>query len=70
METYFEKCKTLYNPSGNYNVLNHGDHHLKNLMFKIENGIVKDVCFVSFYNNFNQNFIKHKFFSYIRLTFK
>lgn len=38
--TIFEKLKTLYkkNPTTGYNVLNHGDFHVKNILFRNEAG--------------------------------
>ena len=51
-ETYYEKGKITYTPNpgpNGYNVLNHGDFHKKNILYKIdkENGDVKDLMTVS-----------------------
>lgn len=32
-----EKCKQSVNSSGSYELLNHGDYHIKNMMFKGQN---------------------------------
>ncbi|CAD7093741.1 unnamed protein product [Hermetia illucens] len=43
------KCKQLVNEPGSYEVLNHGDYHLKNMMFKGKNGNdVSEVVLVDF----------------------
>jgi hypothetical protein len=51
IENYSERTYNSYDPNsdsnGSYNVLNHGDHYTKNMMFKIKNDRVEDVCFVS-----------------------
>lgn len=41
--TYQEKCR-----GWGFNVLNHGDFHIRNLMFKRKNGNVEDVKFLDF----------------------
>lgn len=42
------KLKDIYEvkPSNLFNVLNHGDMHSKNMMFKIEEGVTKDILLV------------------------
>ncbi len=48
-QNYIAVCSTCYEPNkgdGAYNVLVHGDHHLKNSMYKIEDGKVVDVIFI------------------------
>lgn len=47
VNTNFDRLKELYEPNKNYNVLNHGDHHTKNLLFKKSDGQIEDVVFVS-----------------------
>ncbi|CAD7093742.1 unnamed protein product [Hermetia illucens] len=43
------KCKQLVNAPGSYEVLNHGDYHVKNMMFKGKNGVdVSEVVLVDF----------------------
>lgn len=47
LKNFMDRCVEIYKPNSHYNVLNHGDHHPKNMMFKIEEGKFNDVCFVS-----------------------
>lgn len=49
-QTYVEKCLKTYTPNETgYNVLNHGDFHNKNILFKFDaDGKVENLCFVSF----------------------
>lgn len=45
---YKEKVRSLYGPTtSNFNVLVHGDFHMKNLMHIINKGEVQDTAFVS-----------------------
>lgn len=47
--TFLEKGQKLYEPDANgYNVLNHGDFHIKNLMFKKAEDKIEDLCFLDF----------------------
>lgn len=46
--TIFQKCRSVYNCNKlGYNVLNHGDFHFKNTMYKFDGDDLKDVLFVS-----------------------
>ncbi|XP_037924919.1 uncharacterized protein LOC119660439 isoform X2 [Hermetia illucens] len=48
-EKIVEKCKQSVNAPGSYNVLNHGDYHIKNMMFKGKNEVdVSEVVLVDF----------------------
>lgn len=47
IETYKDTLKKIYEPTSNFNILNHGDHHTKNLLFKMNDSQVEDVCIVS-----------------------
>lgn len=44
------KLKDIYEvkPSNLFNVLNHGDMHSKNMMFKIEEGVTKDILLLDY----------------------
>jgi hypothetical protein len=50
-ESYYQKGLKTYSPTPGpnaFNVLNHGDFHLRNLMYKMKpEGGVEDVLFVS-----------------------
>ncbi|CAD7093739.1 unnamed protein product, partial [Hermetia illucens] len=44
-----KKCKQTVNAPGSFDVLNHGDYHIKNMMFKDKNGMdVSEVILVDF----------------------
>lgn len=46
--TIFQKCRSVYNCNKlGYNVLNHGDFHFKNTMYKFNGDNLEDVLFVS-----------------------
>lgn len=48
-ETYIEMGKRLYEPDPNgYNVLNHGDFHIKNLLFKLNGETIEDFNFLDY----------------------
>lgn len=48
-EKYIEMGKRLYEPDPNgYNVLNHGDFHIKNLMFKLNGETIEDFYFLDY----------------------
>jgi len=54
---FAEKCRKSYQPNtgvGAFNVLNHGDFHLKNVLYKMnkEDGKVEDFVAVSLKMNF------------------
>lgn len=52
--TYFEKMLKVYTPNQadcGYNVLNHGDLHIKNMQFKRSEGKIEDLYFVSSFKN-------------------
>lgn len=57
MPTMFSRMIKVYGPGTGYNVLNHGDFHLRNIMFKWMDGPEKsanDIRFVSGENNFKK----------------
>lgn len=42
-----KKCKQVVNEPGSYELLNHGDYHVKNMMFKGKNGVdVSEIALV------------------------
>lgn len=46
--TIFQKCRSVYNCNKvGFNVLNHGDFHFKNTMYKFDGDHLKDVSLVS-----------------------
>lgn len=48
-ENYIEMGKRLYEPDPNgYNVLNHGDFHIKNLLFKLNGEAIDDFYFLDY----------------------
>lgn len=49
VQTFAAKVKQTYESSESniYNVLNHGDYHYKNMMFKTMDGITDDILLVS-----------------------
>lgn len=47
MDTFMDKCIKIYEANSHYNVLNHGDHHTKNLLVKKDGDRITDICFVS-----------------------
>lgn len=57
LNTYNEKAVKGYEPN-NLSVLNHSDHHPKNMMFiKDEHGLIKDVCMVSIFHQIQSKII-------------
>ncbi|CAD7093744.1 unnamed protein product [Hermetia illucens] len=49
LDKVFEKCRQAVNAPGSYEVLNHGDYHIKNMMFKGKNGTdVSEIVLVDF----------------------
>ncbi|XP_055605521.1 uncharacterized protein LOC129753700 [Uranotaenia lowii] len=46
----FEQLKVVYtpDPTSSWNVLNHGDLHYKNMMFKINEGVTEDIMLLDF----------------------
>lgn len=52
--TIMTKLKDIYQlkDSNLYNVLNHGDLHSKNMMFKIEEGVTKDILLLDYQISF------------------
>lgn len=48
-EKYIEMGKRLYEPDPNgFNVLNHGDFHIKNLLFKMNDDAIEDFYFLDY----------------------
>lgn len=47
IENNLVRLQKIYAPNEEYNVLNHGDHHTKNLLFKKIDGQINEVAFVS-----------------------
>lgn len=61
--TFFQKCRGVYvrNQTG-FNVLNHGDFHFKNTMYKFVGEELEDVAFVSTIETCFYFFILYLFF--------
>ncbi|GAB0088782.1 hypothetical protein DMENIID0001_032460 [Sergentomyia squamirostris] len=50
-ERFMDARNYLYRSESEYNVLNHGDFHMRNIMFKVSNSFIEDVVMHDFQTN-------------------